>query len=235
MVEVGGAEGGHVDGQGGGRGATQQCQRGAVGAGVQHDGGGLGVDHPVQYGLRFGFGQRPHGVQGTDTAQRAREDRAQRGLVQLQHHLGAESRPHLLGVPGQTLGQRIRQVADRTGIGQRTMAVGQFDLGGQRERTGRLQLEHPSGTRRPRGLPRFFERVQVGAQQVTGAPGDRAGPRSEAVAAGAGVEAQIDQQGRHPADHVRADAALGQFHQVRQIGQFAEHGGGGLPRIGTRP
>ncbi|CAM4527299.1 hypothetical protein NONI108955_44045 [Nocardia ninae] len=234
-VEFAGADGGDVEADGGCGSAAQEGEGGWGGAAVDQHRCGLGGDHGVEHGECFGFGHRADAVEHADRAERTLEHRRQGRFVQLQNDFRAEAFTHLGDVATQPLGEGLRKVAQRTGIGEREMPAGQLDLRGERQRTGHLQLDRAARAGRTRCLPSFFERVEVRAEQITGPPGHAAGAWGEPVSPGGGVESHVDQQRRHPPDQIRADAAAGQFHQVRQVGQLTEDGRGRFPRIGAGP
>ena len=170
------------------------------------------------------------GVRLVTPVSRPVQRRRQRRFVELHHHRGIQPPGHLRAVGGHTLGQRPGQVAQRTGIGDGAVAAGQFQLRGQRDRAGRLHLHRARSATQSGPLPGLFERVDVLVEQAGRAPGHRAAARRDAIAAGHGVDADVDQQRAGAADDVGTDSAGRQLHQMRQRVQFADDHLGGLSR-----
>ena len=129
---------------------------------------------------------------------------------------------------GDALGEAARQVADRSGVGDRAVAVGQFEVRRQRDRPGRLHLDGARAAAQTGPLPRLFERVDVLVEQARRAAHHGASPGGDAVAAGHGVDADVDEQCAGTADQIGADAAGGQLDQVGQRVQLTDHHFGGL-------
>ncbi len=121
-------------------------------------------------------------------------------------------------------------------IGDRPMPVGQFQLGGQRDRPGRLNLDRSPAAPQTRDLPRLFQRVDVFVEQADRPSRHRAGPGGQPVAAGHRVDGHVDQQRTGPPDDVGAHSPGGQLDEVGHRGaQFADDDLGRLARGGARP
>ena len=103
---------------------------------------------------------------------------------------------------GDPFGQRGGDVVDGAEVGDRAVPVGQFQLGGQRDRPGCLDLDRSSTPPQTRGLPSLFQRIDVFVEQAGGAPRHRAGPGRHPVATGHRVNGHVDQQRTGPPDDV---------------------------------
>ena len=110
------------------------------------------------------------------------------------------------------------------------MAAGQLELCGQRDWTRCLHLHRARPATQAGLLPRLFECVDVLVEQAGGPADDGAAAGSDAIPAGHGVDADVDQQRSGPADHVGPDAAGRQFDEMRKRVQFADHDLGGFAR-----
>ncbi len=133
------------------------------------------------------------------------------------------------------LGERGRKIAQRTVIGDGPVSVGQFELSGQRDRTGRLHLDGAATAPQPGTLPGLFQRIDVLAEQALRPPQSSAATTGDAVAARHGVDADVDQQGPGPPDQVGADSPRRQFHEVRQVVQFTDDNFCGSAWLGAGP
>ena len=106
----------------------------------------------------------------------------------------------------------------------------QLDSGGQRPRSGELDLQ---GAGVSLGLS--LQGVEIASEQVAGAAQVPAGARGHPPAGGLNLDRQVDEQPRRPADEFRADSSGRQFRDVGQIGELAEDGAKGLVSVGARP
>ena len=136
---------------------------------------------------------------------------------------------------GDALGQRSGQIAHCTRVGDRPVPVGQFQLRRERDRAGRLHLDGPLRPAQTGLLPGLFERVDVLGEQAGGAAGHRTASGGDPIAAGHGVDGDVDQQRARPADEVGPDSAGRQLHQMRQSVQLTDDHLGGLARRCARP
>ena len=185
----------------------------------------------VEQADESGLVDRMHRAQRCHSGESAGQRDRQQWLVELHHHPGRQAASYLATVPRHALGKGCGEVTYRTGIGDSAVAVGQFQRSGQRDGAGRLHLHHPVAT--PGPLPCLFECVDVFVEQAACPPHHRSGARCNAVAAGDGVDGDIDQKTPGPADQVGAHTTVGKFHQMRKTVQFADHDLGGL--AGRRP
>src|SRR3546814_10206039 len=60
-------------------------------------------------------------------------------------------------------------------------------------------------------------------------------PRHDSIGTGRGVEVDVDQNCPRPADHVSAETAARQLHQMRETTQLTEDGCGTFAGIRARP
>ncbi len=119
----------------------------------------------------------------------------------------------------------------RAEIGDRPVPVGQFQLGGQRDRTGRLHLDRSPAAPQTRGLPGLFQRVDVLVEQAGRPTRHRAGAARDPVATGNRVDGHVDQQPTGAPDDVGAHSPGRQLDDVDQCSaQLADDDLGGLPR-----
>ena len=132
-------------------------------------------------------------------------------------------------VHAQPLGQRSGQVAHRAVIGQRRGA--RWPVRGRR-RASTARRPAPSG--RPRNPSACASRASRSrarksrARRTSRPSWARDPPRGRRD-----LDGQVDQQRGGAADHLGARATLGQFGQVRQVGQLAHHEPGRLDRVGA--
>lgn len=197
---------------------------------------GVGLRHArveQAHGQRFVDGV--HRGQARHAGQAALQRRGQRRFVELHHHGRLQAPGHLGAVCRDALGQRRPEVPKRTGIGDGPVSPGQFEVRGQRDGTGRLQLDRAAAAAQTGLLPRLFERVEILAEQAHRAAQRRTAPRCDPVPARHGVDTDVDQKRPGAADQIGADAAGRQLHQMRQRVQFTDDDLGGLPRRGPRP
>ena len=89
----------------------------------------------------------------------------------------------------------------------------QLHFGGQRPRSGGLQLDH--GRSGPGGVHRLLERIEVGAQQVDATALIAPGPGGHPVTRRNQLNGEVDEQSRGAPDDVRTGAPIGQLGQVR--------------------
>ena len=121
-------------------------------------------------------------------------------------------------------------------VGDRPVTVGQFQLGGQRDRPRRLDFDRPPAAPQTRDLPCLFQRIDVLVEQADRPSRHRAGPSRHPVAAGHRVDGDVDQQRTGPPDDVGAHSPGGQLDQVgHRSAQLADDNLGGCSRGGTRP
>ena len=122
------------------------------------------------------------------------------------------------------------------GIGDRPVPVGQFQLGGQRDRPGRLNLDRSPAAPQTCDLPSLFQRVDVFVEQAGRPSRHRAGPGRHPVPARHRVDGDVDQQRTGTPDDVGAHSPGRQLDQMRhRAAEFADDDLGGLPRGGARP
>ena len=180
-----------------------------------------------------GLVDRMHRAQRRHAGESSGQCNRQQRFVKLHHHRRRQSPGHVGAVPRDALGKGGRQIPYRPGIGDCPVAIGQFQLGRQCDRTGCLHLDHP--IRAPCLLPCLFECVDVFIEQAARPPHHRTGARGDPVATGDGVQGDINQERAGASDQIGPHAPIGKLHQVRQLVQLADDDLGGLPRRRTRP
>jgi hypothetical protein len=145
----------------------------------------------------------------SDTADPARQGGRQQGFVELHHDRDREPARQLRAVHGHPFGQRGSQIAQRSGIGDRTVPAGQLQFRGQGDGAGDLHLDGAPLAGRAGLLPGLLQSIDVLGEQACRPAGDGSGTRRDPVPARHGVDGDVHQQPTGPADHVRADAASG--------------------------
>ena len=118
------------------------------------------------------------GVRLVTPVSRPSQGGGQQRLVELHDHRGVQPPGDLGPVCRHALGERCGQIAHRARVGDRAVPAGQLQLGGQRDRPRRLDLDRPRPAAQAGLLPRLLERVEilVRAGWLPAAP-PRCGPR----------------------------------------------------------
>ena len=121
------------------------------------------------------------------------------------------------------------QLAHRTTIGYRPVAVAQFKGSRERPRPHALHLHHLRG-----GLPHFLNGVQVTRQQIPATAGDELVASGKHPPARPTVDREAGEHKRRARYRAGGNAALRQLRDVWQIAGLAQHDVGGCGHVGSR-
>jgi hypothetical protein len=128
------------------------------------------------------------------------------------------------------LGQRLRQIATRTVVGEDLVATGPLDRRRQGPGPGDLDLEVPLVV-----LELLLEMVEILREQAARTPVvDPASPAGQPPADGLEVGAELRDDRQRPASHGRHSPAGGQLGKVRKVGYLTHHQAQGLDDVGAR-
>ena len=199
---------------------------------MQKNGHVEAVDDALHQLGGVGRRDRPNRVEAGQRGDGAIDHPPHVGFVELHQHLRAEPSRHLGDVPAQSLGQRRRDVTNRTAVLDDLVASAQLGVRGEGQRPARLHLHGSSGADEPGGFPMLLESIEVPAQPIPRAPRGGVGVIGEPVGVMHHVERQVDEQRAGPADHVGSHSSRGEFGKERQI-EFAARDAHRLGRIGA--
>ena len=158
---------------------------------------------------------------------RSGEDSRQRRLVHLNDDDSARNpSPDLPRMVLDPFGERLHEIPSGTLIGQRLSAARAVEGHSQRQRAGYLNLERAGIAERSQ-----FQRVEIRLQRRRCALLVLTGPVHQPPPGRLQVDMQVDEQGRRPAEQVGARPSARQLGQMRQVGQLADDGPGGLQRL----